>query len=238
MLNEINDVQTFSDYLERIETVLESGNEYTLFRGQSTNKSLLPSIARKDPKYNSTHKEKIMLSELKRRGGYIANIDGKSEWDLMVFAQHHEMQTRLLDWSSNPLIALWFACQNEFMMNEDSFVYTLATSEEFVVNQEKDKSPWDITKTMILKPSLNNGRIIAQAGWFTVHRYSKKAKKFIALERNTEIGGMISRIRIPAASKEMMLERLSTYGVRSSTIFPDIIGLCKHMNWKFRNNNK
>lgn len=234
ILNRIDHIETFSEYLQEIEKFRSKNHHVLLFRGQSSDAPLLPSIARTNPSVDTTAKEKIMLSELKRRGGFLAEIKQMDDWELIVFAQHHEMKTRLLDWSSNPLAALWFACQSEFMMKEDSYVYVLTGTENFEVNPDKDVSPFTLKKTKVLRPSLNNARIIAQSGWFTIQRYSTSNGKFVALEQNKDFRGNISRIKIPSFSKESMLENLSMCGVRSSTIFPDIIGLCKHMNWKFR----
>src|SRR5580658_5305020 len=49
-------------------------------------------------------------------------------------AQHYGMKTRLLDWTGNPLTALWFACSNEFKKDNDSVVYMLKNAETFSDN--------------------------------------------------------------------------------------------------------
>lgn len=226
-------IKSFQNFLDIIESVEKKGYEINLFRGQSSDDALLPSIARKTPDKDSRDVEKEMLNDLKRRSQLLMKRAFSNPWEWLVFAQHFGMKTRLLDWSSNPLAALWFACNQEYRMKNSSYVYCLSVDNDRLVDIEKDMSPFEITRTRVLRPSLNNERIIAQSGWFTAHAYSKKAKRFVKLETNADIKNNLLKITIPSTLKKELLRKLSIFGINNRTMYPDISGLCEHLNWKY-----
>ena len=81
---------------------------------------------------------------------------------------------------------------------------------------------------------MNNPRIIAQDGWFTVHRYSKKNNKFISLDKNTDLKKNIIEVKIPGKFKREMNINLNVFGINYQKIFPDIEGICRHINWQYK----
>lgn len=209
----------------------ESRHEIVLFRGQKSLDPLLPKIARHDPSINTIKLERHMLAELRRTGGSVFPHDGASDLDLLVRAQHFGMATRLLDWTSNPLIAVWFACM-DCDPRRASYVFVFDPDDENPPTTNEIEDPFSTTRTSIFKPNLNNPRIIAQSGWFTLHAFSKSSKSFVPLDRNKLLMNQVSCYKISPSDRGCILDDLNHLGVNAQTVFPDASGLCKHLNWK------
>ncbi|CAA0102232.1 Uncharacterised protein [BD1-7 clade bacterium] len=225
-----NYILSLSDFIERVEFLdISHSSSNFLFRGQDVRGNLLPSIARKNPRKNTTEVEKEILESIKLIGASHLNGTDDKDLDLLVLAQHFKLKTRLLDWSTNPLVALWFACAGE--SKGDVYVYSLDSS-ELLNKGVYDKNPFSLKKTCVLQPRLNNERITAQHGWFTIHRYSAKDKRFVALDQNKEIKAHLTEFTISEKSRPDILQSLDRYGINSRTLFPDLEGLCKYLNWK------
>jgi hypothetical protein len=228
---QINSVQ---DLIECTETLLiGSTSTFVLFRGQTSNKPLLPKIARRDPTRDTTRLETRLVDEFRRRLARERDIASMSEWDLLVYAQHHGLATRLLDWTTNPLVALWFACSGRDP-NSDGYLFLLSVKQQELLNVSDEPHPARIKKSYVLRPNLNNSRIISQAGCFTVHRYSKQAGRFVDLHKNTSIQGRVLMKGVPHAKKAAILEVLDKLGVNEESVFPGPSGTAQYINWVHR----
>ena len=88
-------------------------NRVLYFRGERTNEwELRPSVMRQanGGEIDYRVQESVMLRDLqsKRPADFLPVSSTFAEW---VLAQHHRLPTRLLDITRNPLIALFWACQ-------------------------------------------------------------------------------------------------------------------------------
>src|SRR6266849_6354250 len=87
-----------------------------LYRGQTDSWPLLPSLFRPCPNSDLTHEraygcEQDVLILFKQEGRLFLPSTPDDEWNWLSIAQHFGLPTRLSDWSSSPLIGLFFAVE-------------------------------------------------------------------------------------------------------------------------------
>lgn len=208
--NRIHKINDLVEYFKFVEVHnLYADCNLTLYRGQANaDWHLEPRISR-TPKFIDTIKsETEILNEFKRLGRSMIPLDVLSnQWDLLAFAQHHGLKTRLLDWTTNPLIALWFAFNDNTNVKARS-VWFMFLNESDIVDTA-DGSPFNQPRTMAFKPNHVTQRITAQNGWFTTHKFNNKHDRASRLEFVDDFRDNVFRIDIPNESRQDILEGLN-----------------------------
>jgi len=204
--------------------------ERTAYRGQRQDWPLLPKLGRDgDPSIDVRRCEERLLADFKREAPVFREALPDNLWDWLALAQHHGLPTRLLDWTGNPLAALWFAIRKaDPTQPQNAVVWVFCFADEDVVSNYEE-SPLETSRTMVFRPKHISPRIAAQDGLFTVHKLLKRERRFVALERNRRLKNKLTRIRIAPESFRRLRNELDRCGVHAASLFPDLDGLAERV---------
>lgn len=142
-LEEINSIVEFMEKLNKVKELErykiisnESDKHYSLdlfYRGHSNKEyQLIPSIERINKQtYNKINATEYNLI-LKAKNEYPTLFsETDNPLDLLFKLQHYGIPTRLLDITSNPLVALYFSCNNNFNIDGEIFIFGCHFAQSF-----------------------------------------------------------------------------------------------------------
>lgn len=219
-------VNNFEELNKAFQKYNKESNRW-VFRGQADiSWKLIPKVGRHG--FNISL-DKSFFESWKRRAREFTDTDYTNDWDWLTLAQHHGLPTRLLDWSVNPLVAAFFAIDDEEVGDVDAVIYAYKTL-NYISKSDKEDPFENFVDIVKFKPSGITQRLTRQHGVFTVHNPVKKD-----LIDNLPAKDELERIIINKEYKKQLKFDLSYYGVNSMTIFPDLDGLSRYMEWHMVN---
>ena len=185
--------------------------------------------------------ERHMLMEFRISGATL--LDPNKIVQLYFIAQHYGMPTRLLDWTTNPLAALFFAVKSgDDSMDGDLFIMDaqrllpgpsvpeaprgILTMRDWYAVDAIGVSFWHEPKVkdrpaliLPLRPDNQAGRFGQQSSCFTLHMHGALPCTHATL----------SRLKVPGKAKTKLLDELRKLNINEFSIYNDLDHLSREI---------
>ena len=229
------DINSIADLLERLEQINHRA-KVVWFRGHSRgNWHLEPSLSR----MGKLAAELQVTKRFKQNAFQFLDHVPTEEWEWTFLMQHYGVPTRLLDWTENPLIALYFATREDGFkkgerrppaavwilyprkLNEMSGIAMRSPDDIPAFGDDSelgDYLPSRVSQGNVSKNPIaiiatrQFGRVVAQQGVFTImHRESVRIEELRDSEGHSRhiVKLVIPRKSVPRIRKELDLLRIN-----------------------------
>jgi hypothetical protein len=187
------------------------------------------------------HYEEGLLKRATHKG--LRYHDGRTlhDMELLALLQHHGAATRLLDFSRNALVALWFCCSSE----EKSSGLLFGHSTEYLGGYEGEPNHFkykehfeDLDGYMYpqtWEPPVVSNRVAAQHSQFLYSAVGTddSGSFIISSESDASLAIAIS----PELKREALVLLQQTFDITIATLFPDLDGFCDANSHKYSKNS-
>lgn len=212
------------------------GSDIVYFRGHADARwKLLPGLARLALN-NPNLTEQISYFDFITRAGFLLPENGSS-WNHLFQMQHHGIPTRLLDWTENFAVALYFSMLgatgdsciwilNPFGLNENESMDGQLLHPKHLPHSYEDYFIENIKPfnhhSLAVAPLRHSSRIFNQKSGFTLH-----GDLVVPLEE--KYPDLVTKITIPVDAHQGARDFLKMAGVSEFSMFPDLDGLAREI---------
>lgn len=202
---------------------------------------LVPSIFRQHnrPGISLSDLEHQMIRDFQREAHAWLSVTPASEIEWMALAQHHGIPTRLLDWTTNPLVALFFAVENS-CAEFDSIIHRGKIYDVQIYDYEnvgeQDTKTFDqkIAPFRFYMPTYTDRRLAAQSSCFTLHPQMELYEQAEYFHHFTEVLPRelaVTTCVVPRARFGTIKAELYEVGVSYKNLFPGLDGLGRSITY-------
>ena len=238
------EIEDASDLIKFIEYEYDKGSPL-YFRGMRCDWGLVPRLEQvrenlmdiKDARTKDPEKllarvlesEMVFLDNFKKQAVEYLHHIPSDDWEWLSLARHHGIPTRIMDWTTNALLALWFAVKNPAEKNNTGVLWIFYPweSHDLTIEEEK-KHPLEIEELKLFESKILSSRISSQSSVFTLHpiEVGKKGPRFVPLQEKEDCQECLYKFEIPRRHFFHIREMLEQYcGIHPGSVFPGLDGL-------------
>ena len=213
-------------------SILENEPLDTMYRGQGDlSWPLVPSICRfakyVDGGYDSISElENHLVEKFVQFSVPFQDLRCTNRLEQLVYCQHFGLPTRLLDWSTNPLKALFFAVEDPKLDKMDATVTVLFPK---IWWESLQSMKMDIDALTALYPESLHVRVISQNACFTAFPLPETGMEVeeLLFENYSDTIERLFRVLIPKEAKRSLRQQLAIFGVGHQSIYPGSDGVAR-----------
>jgi hypothetical protein len=236
IIKSLKELDSYVDNLKQ-KNIFANNNEM-VFRGQANKKWLLyPQISRSYFKsiLSKNTENKILFDFNKLIKKYRLNkflqYNKINSWESYYELQHLGLPTRLMDWSNNYYMALFFSVEDPKYDDTDGVIWIFHLTEKYLFGEDKKhlyiyKNPLNIRTSMLINPAIvyttryndfiGIRRKLIQNGKFLLQ---PRSLTLTPLENSKLFKFQLEKILVPAILKKQFRNELEDRGINKENVY-------------------